>query len=62
MNMDEWRYLLSGPTGEIKIPPNPTNWITDNVWPDMFRQITGMSRLENFNGIDKHFVENSDLY
>jgi dynein heavy chain, axonemal len=21
-----------------------------------------MSRLENFNGIDKHFVENSDLY
>ncbi len=27
---DEWRYLLTGPTGDIHIPPNPANWIPDN--------------------------------
>lgn len=34
---EEWKYLLTGPTGEIKVPPNPTKWIPDNQWADMYR-------------------------
>ena len=37
LNEKEWRYLLTGPSGEVKIPVNPTNWIADNSWPDLFR-------------------------
>lgn len=43
MNDIEWRYLLAGPTGDIKLAPNPTEWISENTWPDMYRQIYGMS-------------------
>jgi len=37
MNDQEWRYLLTGPSGDIKIEPNPTNWIAENTWPDIYR-------------------------
>ena len=30
MNNEEWRYLLAGPSGEIKTKKNPTNWVADN--------------------------------
>ena len=37
LDQKEWRYILAGPTGEIKIPPNPTKWIAENSWPDLYR-------------------------
>lgn len=57
--MEEWRYFLTGPSGEIDIKPNPTNWISENAWPTMYRELYGMDHLEKFNGIEKHFMENS---
>jgi dynein heavy chain len=48
MDEAEWRYLLAGPTGEIKILDNPTSFCTENQWPDMYRQINGLGLLENF--------------
>jgi len=36
LNNEEWRYLLAGPTGEIKIPANPTKWISENTWPSVW--------------------------
>jgi len=37
MNDLEWRYLLTGPTGDINVPSNPTNWIAENTWPDVYK-------------------------
>lgn len=37
MDEVEWRYFLAGPSGEVQIPPNPTTWISENSWPDIFR-------------------------
>jgi dynein heavy chain len=37
MNEKEWRYLLSGPSGDIKVPDNPTTWLSGNTWPDMYK-------------------------
>jgi dynein heavy chain len=48
----EWRYLLAGPAGEIKIPPNPTTWISANQWPDLYRQFYGMGLLDAYKGIE----------
>jgi dynein heavy chain len=27
MREDEFRFFLAGPSGEIKVPANPTSWI-----------------------------------
>ena len=51
IDINEWRYLLSGPAGEIQIPPNPTKWIPENQWPDFYRQFYGTGQLANFKGI-----------
>lgn len=37
MNEKEWRFLLMGPTGDIKVAPNPTTWVSDNSWPEVYR-------------------------
>jgi dynein heavy chain len=62
INIKEWRYLLSGPSGEIQIPSNPTSWIPDNQWPDFYRQFYGTGQLKNFKGIDDHFMNNHEQW
>ena len=29
---EEWKYLLVGPTGDINVKANPTDWIDNNTW------------------------------
>ena len=60
IDIQEWRYLLSGPSGEIQIPPNPTSWIPENQWPDFYRQFYGTGQLEKFKGIEDHFMTHHD--
>jgi hypothetical protein len=42
MNPEEWRYFLTGPSGTIHVPPNPTTWMNDNVWKGMYEEVHGM--------------------
>jgi len=56
----EWRYLLTGPTGECEIPPNPLDWIQDNQWPDFYRQINGIQSLPILADFEKIFLEKQD--
>lgn len=56
----EWRYLLSGPAGDVAIPPNPTNWIPENQWPDFYRQFYGTGQLPGLKDIHEHFMMHSD--
>jgi dynein heavy chain len=37
MNVDESRFLFTGPTGDIKVAPNPTIWIDENAWPELYK-------------------------
>ncbi|KAL4440889.1 hypothetical protein ABPG74_009302 [Tetrahymena malaccensis] len=62
INLEEWQYLLSGPQGSIHVKQNPTNWIADSSWPDIYKQLYGMNKLPNFQGIEDHFMENPDSY
>lgn len=61
INEIELRFFLAGPTGDIKIKPNPTTWISENVWSDVYRQLYCMSTtIPNMKGIDEFFLQKSD--
>jgi dynein heavy chain, axonemal len=60
INDKEWRYLLSGPSGDISVPENPTDWIPDNQWPDVYRQFFGTGHLEAFKDIQEHFMTRAE--
>jgi dynein heavy chain, axonemal len=62
MDMVEWRYFLAGPQGEIEIKNNPTNWIPENQWSTVYREINGMSHLPAFEGFEDYFLKKSDLF
>ena len=53
----EWRYFLAGPSGAIDIPHNPTDWLDDLSWAEVYKQLYGMNNLEAFKGIDTYFIE-----
>ena len=63
LDEDEFRFLLAGPSGEIKVPPNPTNWISENAWPDVYKQLYGMSvGLSKFKGLDEYFMKKPEEF
>ena len=51
---------MAGPSGEVETPKNPTSWLSDNTWPDTYKQFAGLSHLEAFKGCDKHILEKPD--
>uniref|UniRef100_A0A8D2QN50 Dynein heavy chain n=1 Tax=Zosterops lateralis melanops TaxID=1220523 RepID=A0A8D2QN50_ZOSLA len=54
IDMDEWRYLLSGGAiKEMKENPAP-NWVNERAWGD----ILAMSSLKNFTDFDNDFAAN----
>ena len=56
----EYRYLLAGPTKEIKGQKNPApSWITDVVWAE-FTYID--QELPGFAGVTDHIAKNLDFY
>ena len=57
IDMDEWRYLLAGPSGSIDVPPNPTDWLDDLEWQQLYKQLFCMGKLPAFVGIDSYFME-----
>ncbi|XP_075039903.1 dynein axonemal heavy chain 1 [Mixophyes fleayi] len=58
INMDEWRFLLSGAT----VPPLTENpcpeWLTERAW----RDIQALSTLSNFSNIKEQIIEHSEEY
>lgn len=46
INMEEWRYFLAGPTGEFEIPPNPTDWLGELEWAEVYKQVYGTKNLK----------------
>uniref|UniRef100_A0A8C3K8B9 Dynein axonemal heavy chain 1 n=1 Tax=Calidris pygmaea TaxID=425635 RepID=A0A8C3K8B9_9CHAR len=58
IDMDEWRYLLSGGTiTEMWENPAPA-WLYERVWGD----ILALSNLKNFSGFANDFVANLEAF
>ena len=62
IDLNEWRYMLTGPSGTIPIPPNPTTWLNDNTWKNIYEEISGLEKLEKFKGFERYFLTNVDLF
>jgi dynein heavy chain len=59
MDPDELRFFLSGPSGEVKIAPNPTDWLGDLEWTECYRQLHVMSKLlPALDGFEQFFIAN----
>lgn len=58
----EWRYFLAGPAGDLPVSINPTTWISDSSWPDIFRQLQGMQDIPALKGIFEEFMQHSDNF
>lgn len=56
----EFRYLMAGPTGDIKVQANPSTWYPENSWSDLYRQMFCLNQLHAFVGILKQFMEKPD--
>jgi dynein heavy chain len=57
INMDEWRFFLAGPSGDIEEKPNPTDWMDDLEWGQLNKQLFCLEKHENFRGIESYFAE-----
>jgi dynein heavy chain, axonemal len=45
------------------VPANPTTWINENAWPDVYKQIYGMSTtLSAFKGLDEYFLKKPEEF
>jgi dynein heavy chain len=62
MDDEEWRYFLTGFTGESEMINRTANWIPENSWPAIYRQFVGMENLPKMKGIMEHFIKSTDEY
>lgn len=59
MDATELRFFLAGPSGEIKIEKNPTEWLDELTWTETAKQLVAMGQtLPALEGIDKFFIDN----
>ena len=59
----ELRFLLAGPSSdiEVKVPENPTKWISSNDWNNFYSQLFGMNLLdEKLKGIHDFFISDTE--
>ena len=54
LNLEEWRFLLAGPSSTDTKHPNPGSWITDKSWIE----ISKLACIPAFNGLDDDVVAN----
>lgn len=62
MDAEEWRYYLAGPTGEIEIAKNPTDWLGELEWAEVYKQLFCMTKLPCFKGFDSYFIQNNKAF
>lgn len=60
IDSEEWRYLLTGPTGEIEVPENPCDWLDQNTWSDIYKQVYCSNKLPCFEGFLEKFIATPD--
>lgn len=60
IDQDEFRFLLTGPTGSGGSKPNPApEWLTENSWSEIQFAAT---HIPSFKGFDDHVAKNIDHY
>lgn len=59
MDAEEWRFFLAGPAGEIEIIKNPTTWLGELEWAEMYKQLFSMAKMPSMKGLDQYFIQHN---
>lgn len=62
MDANEWRYFLTGNTGDIEMKECPVKWIDVNAWTNMYKEIYGADRLDSMKGIKDYFYNHLEEF
>ena len=57
-----WRLFLAGPSSDPKPVENPTKWISDSSWPDVYRHMTALTETVKLKGVYDDFMANPDRF
>ncbi len=57
MDPIEWRHMLTGATGDIKVRPNPVTWIDGNSWGDIYKQFKGLEKVPGMDVVEGIFMD-----
>jgi len=57
-----YRFLCQGAQDNPEIPPNPSNWISENSWPELYKGFYCMDKLKTgkYKGLCDQFLNNPD--
>lgn len=62
IDQNEWRYYLAGPSGEIDVPPNPTEWLGELEWTEVYKLVHGTKDLPIFKGFVEYFLKDHGAF
>ncbi len=57
-----WRLFLAGPSSDPGIKVNPTDWISDSSWPDMYRHLSALNESDKLKGVYNDFMNKPDKF
>lgn len=57
-----WRLFLAGPSSDPGLKHNPTKWISDSSWPDVFRHLVALQENTKLKGVYEDFMSSPDKF
>lgn len=57
-----WRLFLAGPSSDPGLKANPTSWISDSSWPDLYRHLAALLESSKLKVVYDDFMASPDKY
>lgn len=57
-----WRLFLAGPSSDPGLKANPTTWISDSSWPDLYRHLAALLESSKLKVVYDDFMASPDKY
>jgi dynein heavy chain len=57
-----WRLFLAGPSADPGHKPNPTLWISDSSWPDVYRHLAALQESHKLRAVYDDFMGAADKF
>ena len=57
-----WRLFLAGPSSDPGLKANPTTWISDSSWPDLYSHLAALLESSKLKVVYDDFMASPDKY
>jgi hypothetical protein len=54
--------FLAGPSSDPGHKPNPTKWISDSSWPDVYRHLVALQESVKLKDVYEDFMASPDKF